>query len=112
MTNTPLIAPYDSCIGCFRGDVDTAVAFRGEAEFIMAGLHVMCGIPEDQSEALVHMYAREDLGCEPGMVPGGEFTMIVQLCQECADRTGAHKTRAPVGTFDAIPVVLPAEANG
>jgi hypothetical protein len=32
MTDVPRVAPYESCVACFRGDTDTAFVLRGEAE--------------------------------------------------------------------------------
>jgi hypothetical protein len=38
MTPVPMMAPWDSCIGCFAGDTKTAFAVEGEAEWHIAAL--------------------------------------------------------------------------
>jgi hypothetical protein len=73
----------DSCVVCLRG-TDTGLALVGVAEFVVAG-HVRLGVPENEAVAMIS--AATD--CKPGVVPVGEFTVLVRVCQECADRTGA-----------------------
>ena len=50
----------DSCVVCLQG-CDTGLAFRGEAEWVLAGLHVL-GIPDDEAEQMLTNVT----GCEPG----------------------------------------------
>jgi phage tail sheath gpL-like len=88
------VAPYESCIACLKGDVSTAVAFRGEAEFIIAGIHKAAGIPVELATATFAAFAEQELGCDPGTVPTGQVTHAVRLCTDCAQRTGT--TVAPV----------------
>jgi hypothetical protein len=72
----------DSCVVCLRG-TDSGVAFTGTAEWIVAGL-VKLGVPEEEAVATLSRAT----GCDPGMVPGGEFAFPIRVCEECADRTG------------------------
>jgi hypothetical protein len=67
---------------CLRG-TDTGLALTGVAEFVVAG-HVKLGVPQDQAVLMVS----EATGCEPGNVPVGEFTVVVRVCRECANRAG------------------------
>jgi hypothetical protein len=72
-----------SCVVCLQG-CDTALAFRGEAEWVIAGLRVL-GLPSDEAEqTLAHI-----TGCAPGMVPNGELTIPVRVCESCAQASGA-----------------------
>jgi hypothetical protein len=78
----------DSCVVCFQG-CDTAVAFRGEAEWVVAGLSVL-GVPMDQAATTVSMLAE----CEPGMCPEGQMTVAVRVCEACHAKS---RTGFPVG---------------
>lgn len=86
---TPAVAPYQSCISCYRGDTLTAVILRGEAEFVIVGIARLCGLPLEQAEWTFDLIAREFYGCDPGKVPVGELMLPFRLCRECAERTGA-----------------------
>jgi hypothetical protein len=71
-----------SCVVCLQG-CDTALAFRGEAEWIIAGLRVL-GLPSGEAEqTLAHA-----TGCDPDMVPNGELTVPVRVCESCVQATG------------------------
>lgn len=88
-----------SCAVCLQG-CDTALAFRGEAEWALAGLRVL-GVPGDEAEKILTLVT----GCEPGMVPNGELTVPVRVCETCvqASGTGMH-----VGLASAeVPVYQP-----
>lgn len=89
----------DSCAVCMRG-TDSGLAFKGEAEWAVAGLF-MLGIPEDQAATMVSSAT----GCEPGEVPPGEVTVSVRVCRECAE---ASPTGMKVGLIaTGIPVYSP-----
>ena len=47
-------------------------------------MHGLVGIPLDQAQATFLVYAEQELGCDPGMVPAGVVTMGVRLCRDCA----------------------------
>ena len=85
------VAPFNSCVVCFKGDVSTAVGFIGEAEWLMAGLEV-AGVPNNQAIAMVERQAAEQYGCDAGHVPEGEMQMAMRICPECA-----AKANFPVG---------------
>jgi hypothetical protein len=87
MTKLPRVAPYQSCIACFRGDTRTGFAAAGEAEFIVVAIHKTAGIPIDQAEGTFKVVAEHEMGCDPGMVPAGEVTALFRLCRDCADKT-------------------------
>jgi hypothetical protein len=93
----------DSCMVCLRGS-DTGLAFRGEAEFVLAGLHHL-GIPDDQCEVLVSHFT----GCDPGKVPVGAFTFPVRVCGPCAEAGG----KLTVGLISTgIPLYGPRDRSG
>jgi hypothetical protein len=88
-----------SCVVCLQG-CDTGLAFRGEAEWIIAGLQVL-GLPAHEAETTVTAYT----GCEPGLVPDGELTVPVRVCEACVQASG---TRMRVGLVRAeIPIYQP-----
>jgi hypothetical protein len=85
---TPKVAPYDACVGCYRGDTTTAVAAKGEAEFIVAAIHRAAGIPIEEAQDTFLVIAEQEMGCEPGTVPKGTVTTAIRLCPDCASKTG------------------------
>jgi hypothetical protein len=97
----PTVAPYNSCVACFKGDTTTTYGTRGEAEFHIAALHAMAGLPMEQANATFTVMAERELGCDPGKVPGGTFDIFVRLCRDCARRTGVR-----VGKLDEVPLYL------
>jgi hypothetical protein len=72
----------DSCTACMR-PTDTGLAFRGEAEFIIAGL-VCMGIPLDQASVSFSLAT----GSDPGTVPAGILTHVIRVCDDRASRAG------------------------
>jgi hypothetical protein len=92
-------APFDSCIACHKGDTTTALALEGEAQFVMAGIHYLTGVPLDQAKAFVDLYVHEEFGCDLGMVPREDIRVGVRLCRSCAARTGVE-----VGSPEAVPL--------
>lgn len=82
------VTPYQSCIGCYRGDTTTVFLIEGEAEFIIAGIHKAAGLSLDEASATFQVIAGQEMGCDPGMVPVGRMTVGVRLCRECAAKTG------------------------
>ena len=82
------VAPFQSCISCFRGDTKTVVQAEGEAEWHIAALMHWAGLPSEQATATFLFYCEHELGCEPGRVPDGRFTHAFRLCRDCAARTG------------------------
>jgi hypothetical protein len=93
------VAPFNSCIACFRGDTTTGYGTRGEAEFHIVALHRMAGLPLEEASGTFAVIAKRELGCDPGKVPGGTFDIFVRLCPDCARRTGTR-----VGKLDAMPL--------
>ena len=89
----PEVAPYRSCIACFKGDTDTGFVIQGESEWIMVAMHKLAGIPLADARATFAYWAEDVMGCDPGMVPVGEVTHAVRLCRDCARKTGV--TLAP-----------------
>jgi hypothetical protein len=67
-----------SCFICRRG-TDTAIGLRGEAEWIAVAMTKL-GVPTtDEAVSAIGLAT----GCDPGKVPVGTFTMIVQVCSNC-----------------------------
>ena len=83
----PSVAPFESCVACFKGDTTSAVFLEGEAEFAMAALE-RAGLSTELASATVLTMAEQDLGCASGMVPAGEHMWAVRLCSSCALRSG------------------------
>jgi hypothetical protein len=88
-----------SCVVCLQG-CDTALAFRGEAEWVLAGLRVL-GLPDDEAAKTL----TEVTGCAPGMVPDGKITVPVRVCEACVQATGTGMQVRPISA--ALPVYQP-----
>ena len=72
-----------SCVMCLRG-TDTALAFTGEAEWLIAGLINLGLARDDANRTAFAMF--EDMGCDPDMVPEGRQTFGVRVCAECVSK--------------------------
>jgi hypothetical protein len=70
---------------------------QGEAEFLIAGLMHVTDFPQDVATGILQQYTEKQLGCDPGMVPVGDVTINVRLCQDCAEKTGT-----PVWKFQRV----------
>ena len=57
-----MVAPFESCVACYRGDTTTALVIQGEAGFAVAFLNAQLGIPAEDAEAMIQMFAEQDLG--------------------------------------------------
>lgn len=80
------VAPFESCIVCFKGDTATAMAVEGEAEWILAAL-VALGIDEATAEAVFRGHLeREGWTGGPDEVPGGRVQLAFRLCSVCAEK--------------------------
>ena len=79
-TMTGLQGDYrDSCSVCLRG-TDTALAFAGSPDWVVAGMIVL-GIPSDEATAM--------LSGTPGEVPNvASMKRAIRVCEECAARAG------------------------
>jgi hypothetical protein len=95
MNERPKVAPYDSCVSCFKGDTTTGFGVRGSAEAAVAMLAKFGGMSQDKATATFLVYAEQDLGCDPGMVPTGQIEVGFRLCRDCAERTGTHVGELP-----------------
>lgn len=78
-----VVAPFESCVSCFRGDVTTAAVVEGDADYYIATLSKLASIPLDEAEATV-----QNMFEEQGS-PSGRFTCAMRLCRDCAEQTGA-----------------------
>jgi hypothetical protein len=99
---TPAVPPHQSCVACFKGDTTTGFAVEGEAEWCIASLMKVAGLDQETATATFQVFAEQDLGCDPGMVPVGRVEMGVRLCRECAWRTGAHVAVAEPGQLVTV----------
>jgi hypothetical protein len=89
-----------SCCVCLRG-TDTALAFQGEVEWLIAGL-MSLGIPEQEAGAMVSRH----FGCPDGEVPCGCLTLPVRVCSECVSRANPSFPAPAVVMRDAqFPVI-------
>lgn len=77
------------CLACLT-PTDTALAFRGDAEFHIAAV---MSITKDPIEIASKTYERAS-GADPGKVFDGVHDVIFRLCEECASR--AKLPRKPV----------------
>ncbi len=95
------VAPYDACVRCMKGDVDTGLAARGEAEWIIAAAMHLVGDREEGTAMAIASF--KERGAPPGEVPSGTLTEAFRLCPECAseldvevcDLSGAVYVYAP-----------------
>ena len=46
----------------------------------------------DEATATFLVFVEHELGCEPGLVPGGRFGSGFRLCRDCAASTNAEVT--------------------
>ena len=60
------------------------------------------GIPLDQAKGTFLVYAEQDLGCHPGMVPTGVLTLSIRLCRDCARKTGAEVGELTSGEIPGV----------
>jgi hypothetical protein len=82
---------------------DTALAFHGEAEWIIGGLLAL-GIPEGEAEATAHAFWSErDPTLRKGEVPGGILTEPIRVCRDCV-RAAEAPFPAPVLAIPGAPV--------
>lgn len=76
-----------TCIVCMR-PTDTALAFRGEGDWLIAGL-MSLGIPRDQAYlTLLHAWREHGRHVDDGMVPSGTLTETVRVCHKCVRKAG------------------------
>jgi hypothetical protein len=66
----------DTCMVCMRA-TDTALAFRGEGEFVVAGL-ICLGVPHDDAMRTVEKAPNLD-----------DVTMTVRVCARCVAKASA-----------------------
>ena len=95
-----------SCIVCLNG-CDTGLAFVGEAEWGMAGLHAL-GVPQEQAQQIVVEQLATLYGItEAGVVPVGDVTIGASVCKSCVSKSG---TNFPLGltAMGNVPGVRPA----
>jgi hypothetical protein len=70
-------------VACLQ-PTDTALAFEGCGEWLVAGLHVL-GLAVEDAEAMVS----RAFGCTPGEVPAGREALTVRVCRSCVQDCGA-----------------------
>lgn len=90
------VAPYESCVGCFKGDTTTTVVVEGEAEYHIAVMHGLTGMTIEQAAATLAVAK----GSPRGMVPTGRFTGGFRLCRACAGEH-ADKILVDVSAVDS-----------
>ena len=86
----PRVAPANSCIGCYRGDVNTGFAAEGEAEFIVVVLQKAAGISPEEARTTFNVYAQQSFSCAPGELPTGRVSLTFRLCRDCAEEHGCQ----------------------
>ena len=84
------VAPANSCIGCYRGNVNTGFAAEGDAEFIVVVLQKAAGIPLEEALSTFNVCAQRELGCAPGEVPTTRVSLTFRLCRDCAEDHGCQ----------------------
>jgi hypothetical protein len=84
-----------ACVVCLKG-TDTALAFRGEAEWTLAGL-MRLGLPKKEAYATLEAFLTEfQPGHITGMVPPGVIAVPVQVCRRCAGKVKTAQGPCPV----------------
>ena len=105
MKKTPKVAPYQSCVKCFKGDTTTAVGLYGNAEFVVVFLTGALGLEREEAEGTMLGMAEHLHGCALGKVPDGRQEWAMRLCLDCATaadvRVGDISDAA--GTVGSIP---------
>ena len=76
-----------TCVICGRG-TDTAIGFRGEAEYVIAG-GIRLGLPEPQARRRLELAT----GCDPGNVPDRIITHAYRVCAACVERANPNFPR-------------------
>jgi hypothetical protein len=103
----PKVAPYNSCIACYRGDTTTMLGLKGEAEFMIATL-MRAGVPQDEATQVIDGVAHDRYGCDRGKVPTTDMELAVRLCVDCGAKVGLK-----LGTEDHLLVYeQPASLRG
>lgn len=99
------VAPYQSCVRCFKGDVVTAVGLYGDAEFVAVFLTAQLGLGEEKAVDTLFALAELLHGCDPGVVPEGRHEWAMRLCSDCAATTGVKvgDISEAAGTSGSIP---------
>jgi hypothetical protein len=109
------VAPFHSCLACYRGDTTTGLILRGQAEWVIAFLHLNLGIPMRTAGGIVEQFAEDTLGCPPGTVPDGiAYDMPIRVCEACAglETAGLRGDVAAGGDWFPIYVQRPAAGTG
>ena len=89
-----------SCVGCGHG-TDTAIAVRGEAQWLAAFL-VVLGVPADEASDTVIA----TLGTPAtGQVPAGVLQVVFQVCTSCASASAARLPAPALATLGQLPLV-------
>lgn len=88
MTAPGLKGTYEgTCIACLR-PTDTALAFAGQGEWLIAAL-VVLGVPQDQAYlTLLDGWLEQGLQVPAGRVPGGRLTQAFRVCRDCVRASG------------------------
>ena len=94
-----------TCVICGRG-TDTAIAFRGEAEWVIAG-GIKLGLPEPQASRMLELAT----GCDPGNVPVGVITVPYRICAECAAKASPHAPKPGLTSGDMPCYTQPGAAS-
>ena len=75
------VAPFESCLGCNRGDVSTFVLVEGSPDFFVAAISKLADVGVDEAERIARtMYD------EPDQSPS---YYAIRLCRDCAAKAGA-----------------------
>jgi hypothetical protein len=103
---------YDgTCVVCLT-PTDTGLAFRGPAEFLIAGLTVL-GVPEDQAHAVYrHSQAEEGNHLAPGQVKDGIHNLLIRVCARCVARCPANFPAPVLAIHGAeLPTIAPLDGD-
>jgi len=105
------VAPFESCAGCLKGNVDTALILEDEAEWIIAGLHNVTGVTVEEAEGMFELATAEAAaGLLSTVKPNREGMLVcpVRLCRECAAKAGMAVEVLP----GPLPVIGQPDENG
>lgn len=76
----PKVAPWQSCIKCFRGDVDTGFVVQGSLFYVIGRTSEVTGLTWNEVASTVGRALANDDGQVDVVGPHG---VIVRVCESC-----------------------------
>jgi hypothetical protein len=83
-TRGHLLPPYQACVSCERGDIETVVVVAGHVDWIVAYIERVGDVSHEEAREI---FDGDD--SERMCGPDGYGIVGIRLCRACAERTGA-----------------------